>query len=507
MVVSCSSLHASELQSTFRWVWCLWKITEDRCPPMVSTPKPNLLCPQNLLKHLSQFFPIPVPISTPVGLWNSNPLTLKAGCSHDHSHGGGHSHGHQHHTADTDTGGACETGENVCSHDHNTNAGNTQDHDHSHINCSSGSGTSIQLTSLEHGHFHENSRETGETETSSLIFTNQSALPTYNACDGNQEHDHGSHAILVSTDPSSLYHGHGHEHSHGHDHSNASSPQSSPKSPRKFDAPSLHSDVNIQVTTELPLNYHWVTIVILYLHETCRRPSPNPIRFQKSSYIHTRTNTDTRTYTLTQTHTYHWDTHIPLRHTRAYTYTYRHTYIHTYTDTHIPLRHTHPNKYIHAHKDIHWNALAHTHTHTRTHTYIFMLTYTNTYTQTYTIHTHKIQAAYLHVITDTIQSIAVAIAGLVIWIKPTWQIVDPIASLLFSVLVLWTTVPLLERVMTILLEGVPAHIDWSDLYDKLKAIEGVIEVDHLHIWYCCKLCRIIFVCIIRAIRRKTFLSL
>ena len=64
----------------------------------------------------------------------------------------------------------------------------------------------------------------------------------------------------------------------------------------------------------------------------------------------------------------------------------------------------------------------------------------------------------MHVVTDTIQSIAVAVAGAVIWIKPEWQIVDPIATFVFFALVLYTTVPLLDRILTIFMEGVPAHV-------------------------------------------------
>lgn len=49
----------------------------------------------------------------------------------------------------------------------------------------------------------------------------------------------------------------------------------------------------------------------------------------------------------------------------------------------------------------------------------------------------NIQAAYLHVITDLIQSIGVAIAGLLIWIYPEYQILDPICTFIFSGLVIW----------------------------------------------------------------------
>ena len=94
----------------------------------------------------------------------------------------------------------------------------------------------------------------------------------------------------------------------------------------------------------------------------------------------------------------------------------------------------------------------------------------------------NIQAAYLHVLTDTIQSIAVALAGGIIWVRPDWQIVDPIATFIFSVLVLYTTIPLLDRVFKIVMEGVPAHINWMEIKNKFLAIDGVKTIDHLHIW-------------------------
>ena len=49
----------------------------------------------------------------------------------------------------------------------------------------------------------------------------------------------------------------------------------------------------------------------------------------------------------------------------------------------------------------------------------------------------NMQAAYLHVIGDLIQSVGVAIGGLAIWIWPQYQIIDPCCSFLFSGLVLW----------------------------------------------------------------------
>ena len=70
----------------------------------------------------------------------------------------------------------------------------------------------------------------------------------------------------------------------------------------------------------------------------------------------------------------------------------------------------------------------------------------------------NLQAAYLHVLTDLIQSIGVAFAGLVVWWQPHLQIVDPICTFVFSILVLSYTIPLIQRITHVLMEGKPEHV-------------------------------------------------
>lgn len=94
----------------------------------------------------------------------------------------------------------------------------------------------------------------------------------------------------------------------------------------------------------------------------------------------------------------------------------------------------------------------------------------------------NLEAAYLHVLTDLAQSVGVAIAGFVIWWHPTWQIVDPLCTLLFSCFVVWSTFDLIGRVTAILFEGVPAHVDWKKVKQSLLDIPGVTDVHDLHIW-------------------------
>ena len=94
----------------------------------------------------------------------------------------------------------------------------------------------------------------------------------------------------------------------------------------------------------------------------------------------------------------------------------------------------------------------------------------------------NIQGAYLHVMTDMIQSFGVMIAGGVIWAKPEWFIVDLLCTLIFSVLSLSTTLPMLRNIFGILMERTPSEINVIQLENGLRCIKGVQDVHDLHVW-------------------------
>ncbi|KAF5751417.1 metal tolerance protein B [Tripterygium wilfordii] len=94
----------------------------------------------------------------------------------------------------------------------------------------------------------------------------------------------------------------------------------------------------------------------------------------------------------------------------------------------------------------------------------------------------NLEGAYLHVITDLIQSIGVMIAGVVIWAKPNWLVVDLICTLVFSVLSLSATLPMLRNIFCILMERTPSEIDVASLESGLKSIKGVRNIHDLHVW-------------------------
>eukprot|EP00475_Leptophrys_vorax_P042397 TRINITY_DN79976_c0_g1_i1.p1 TRINITY_DN79976_c0_g1~~TRINITY_DN79976_c0_g1_i1.p1 ORF type:complete len:405 (-),score=79.41 TRINITY_DN79976_c0_g1_i1:28-1218(-) len=94
----------------------------------------------------------------------------------------------------------------------------------------------------------------------------------------------------------------------------------------------------------------------------------------------------------------------------------------------------------------------------------------------------NIRAALIHVIGDMAQSFGVIIAAGIIWYKPEWTIVDPICTILFAIIVLFTTFRLVSESFHILMEGTPKGIDRSKVYQELSQMSEVSNVHDLHIW-------------------------
>merc|ERR1712238_563271 len=95
-----------------------------------------------------------------------------------------------------------------------------------------------------------------------------------------------------------------------------------------------------------------------------------------------------------------------------------------------------------------------------------------------------LQAAYLHVLGDLLQSFAVLVAGLIIWFfpSPNVRVIDPIATLLFCIVVFYSTLGVIRSSISIILEEVPPETDWQTVYEDLAKVDGVSQVHDLHIW-------------------------
>jgi cobalt-zinc-cadmium efflux system protein len=96
----------------------------------------------------------------------------------------------------------------------------------------------------------------------------------------------------------------------------------------------------------------------------------------------------------------------------------------------------------------------------------------------------NIRSAYLHVIFDTLSSVAVIAGGITILFTGLF-IVDPILSFFIGGIMLFSSIGLAKESLDILLERVPKHVNIENLKSRVRGVEGVNDIHDIHIWSLC----------------------
>jgi cobalt-zinc-cadmium efflux system protein len=93
----------------------------------------------------------------------------------------------------------------------------------------------------------------------------------------------------------------------------------------------------------------------------------------------------------------------------------------------------------------------------------------------------NIRSAFAHLAADAAVSAGVVIAGAVLLLTG-WTWVDPVASLLVSVAIVWGTWGLLWESLHLSMNAVPQGVSIADVRGYLGNLPGVAGVHDLHIW-------------------------
>jgi cobalt-zinc-cadmium efflux system protein len=93
----------------------------------------------------------------------------------------------------------------------------------------------------------------------------------------------------------------------------------------------------------------------------------------------------------------------------------------------------------------------------------------------------NVYGAVLHLAADAAVSAGVVGAGLIILVTG-WLWVDPVASLVISAVIVWSTWGVLRDAAKMTLQGVPPRIDPGAVRIYLQSLPAVSEVHDLHIW-------------------------
>ena len=99
-------------------------------------------------------------------------------------------------------------------------------------------------------------------------------------------------------------------------------------------------------------------------------------------------------------------------------------------------------------------------------------------------HNLNVRSAFLHVVGDTISSVAVIAAAL--WITFTGQVIaDPILSGIIAILIVISAARILRETIMILLQFTPQSVDFDAVVADMTAVKGVDGVHHVHLWSLC----------------------
>ncbi len=94
----------------------------------------------------------------------------------------------------------------------------------------------------------------------------------------------------------------------------------------------------------------------------------------------------------------------------------------------------------------------------------------------------NIRAAFIHNLSDAMASLGVIIGGALI-LTFGWHFVDAIVTLAIAAYILGHAGMEIPKAIHILMQGVPRDLDVVDVTDELKQVDGVLDVQHVHIWH------------------------
>jgi cobalt-zinc-cadmium efflux system protein len=93
----------------------------------------------------------------------------------------------------------------------------------------------------------------------------------------------------------------------------------------------------------------------------------------------------------------------------------------------------------------------------------------------------NIRAAYFHLLSDAVSSLAVII-GAVFIMEFNTRWIDPVLTILISLYILKETYGIVKESVDVIMMSTPPDIDMNELQRAVESIPGVKNVHHVHLW-------------------------
>jgi cobalt-zinc-cadmium efflux system protein len=96
-------------------------------------------------------------------------------------------------------------------------------------------------------------------------------------------------------------------------------------------------------------------------------------------------------------------------------------------------------------------------------------------------HNINVKAAYLHLMGDTLSSVAVIAGGVLIWLYQIYWL-DPVITILICVYILYHSIDIIKESSSILMQRKPKGISIKQVSEYIMSFDKVENVHHIHIW-------------------------
>jgi cobalt-zinc-cadmium efflux system protein len=93
----------------------------------------------------------------------------------------------------------------------------------------------------------------------------------------------------------------------------------------------------------------------------------------------------------------------------------------------------------------------------------------------------NMKSAFLHMLSDALLSLGVAVLG-VVWMFKPWYWLDPVVSWIIVGIIFYSGWGLLKDSYQILMNATPPGIDIQAIEGAIASVDGVREIHHLHVW-------------------------
>lgn len=93
----------------------------------------------------------------------------------------------------------------------------------------------------------------------------------------------------------------------------------------------------------------------------------------------------------------------------------------------------------------------------------------------------NIKSAYLHLLSDAALSFGIVIGGIIIYYT-NWFIIDPILSIIISIVLFFSIWNLFKTSLRLSLDGVPENIDEEKIKQLILEYSEIKQINKMHIW-------------------------